>query len=677
MTIRGPLGLVTTALIVSVALGAPAFGADWPAHRYDGARSAVSPEQLKTSLHLQWTYAPAHAPQPAWPEPGRELNRTPFDYAYQVSAAHGLVYFGSSADHKVYALDLATGEERWSFFTGGPIRFAPAVEGDRVFVASDDGSLYCLSAAEGKLLWRFFAGPRQEKLMGNEQMISRWPLRSGVVVEDGIVCFTAGMWPAETVYAYALRAEDGTVIWKNNTSGQMYLPQPHPPSVAMTGVTPQGYMVAHGGRLFVPTGRNVPAAYDAETGKLLYYHSRPNTWGNRWGGSWAFASGGRLFNWLNHVGPDIDVRAGESKPWPKDGLVVFDCETGKVKRELIGKLRAVVKDDILYTSGAGKVTAFDFKALMGGAKPDKCTKWETPHERAYELIMAGDTLLVGGQDTVTAIGAAKGKALWKSAVEGQARGLAAADGRVLVSTSTGQIACFGPEQVADPPVISPKAEPSPYEGDDSSAAARMAQRIIEKTGVTSGFCLALGAGDCRLAYELAKRTDLKVWCLEADAQKVEAARQALDAASVYGARVVVHQGSLRELPYPDYFADLIVMGDGTARGLPSCSAGELHRVLRPCGGTAYLGFMGSRRGWWAKRIRDWLSDAKVPSVEVRTCRGFARVVRRDLPGVLGAGTRTAWPGPDAVARRERRLQRNTARRARIQRHLDRLRGRRR
>lgn len=52
-------------------------------------------------------------------------------------------------------------------------------------------------------------------------------------------------------------------------------------------------------------------------------------------------------------------------------------------------------------------------------------------------------------------------------------------------------------------------------------------------------------------------------------------------------------------------------------------------------------------------------------------------LRRDLPGVLGAGTRTAWPGPDAVARRERRLQRNTARRARIQRHLDRLRGRRR
>jgi len=50
-------------------------------------------------------------------------------------------------------------------------------------------------------------------------------------------------------------------------------------------------------------------------------------------------------------------------------------------------------------------------------------------------------------------------------------------------------------------------------------------------------------------------------------------------------------------------------------------------------------------------------------------------LRRHLPGVLGAGTRTAWPGPDAVARRERRQTRNAARRARIQRQLDRLRGR--
>jgi len=77
-------------------------------------------------------------------------------------------------------MDAKTGRERWHFFTEGPVRFSPTIGEGRAFVASDDGWLYCLSAAEGKLLWRFRGGPREEKLPGNEQMISRWPLRTGV-----------------------------------------------------------------------------------------------------------------------------------------------------------------------------------------------------------------------------------------------------------------------------------------------------------------------------------------------------------------------------------------------------------------------------------------------------------------------------------------------------------------
>ncbi len=119
--------VVVGIILVSV-LAVPAVEADWPTYRYDGARSGVSPEQLKTPLHLQWVYVPNHGPQPAWPEPGRELHRIAFDYAYQVAIANGSVYFGSSADHKVYALDLSTGEERWQFFTNAPVRFAPVAE---------------------------------------------------------------------------------------------------------------------------------------------------------------------------------------------------------------------------------------------------------------------------------------------------------------------------------------------------------------------------------------------------------------------------------------------------------------------------------------------------------------------------------------------------------------------
>ncbi len=113
--------------------------ADWPAYQHDTARSGATEEELSTPLHRRWTFVPPHAPSPAWPEPGRELNRTTFDYAHQAVVAGGRVFFGSSADHKVYALDLKTGQTSWEYFTEGAIRFAPFFDNDRLFVASDDG----------------------------------------------------------------------------------------------------------------------------------------------------------------------------------------------------------------------------------------------------------------------------------------------------------------------------------------------------------------------------------------------------------------------------------------------------------------------------------------------------------------------------------------------------------
>ena len=357
--------------------------ADWPAYQHDLARSGVTEEGLATPLQRRWTYVAAHAPQPAWPEPGRELNRTTFDYAYQVIVANGRVFFGSSADHKVYALDLKTGQALWEYFTEGAIRFAPALENGRLFVASDDGWLHCLAADSGKLLWRFQGGPTGEKMIGNGRIISRWPLRSGVAVRDGIVYISAGMWPSEGIFVYALRAADGQVVWKNDTCGTQYIQQPHPPSGAVTGVSPQGSISVSEKRLFIPTGRSTPAAFDLQTGQLLYYRSRPDTWGDRWGGCWTMLVDGLVFNWRSHVGGDIDVQSGEYQPDADDGMVAFDEATGQVHRDFPGKLWAAVGNDTLYAAGSGKISAYDFSAWKTGKTLSDCLKWETAHGRAY------------------------------------------------------------------------------------------------------------------------------------------------------------------------------------------------------------------------------------------------------------------------------------------------------
>ncbi|MHC4110827.1 MAG: outer membrane protein assembly factor BamB family protein [Planctomycetota bacterium] len=133
-----------------------ARAADWPTYRHDNARTGCTDESLAAPLTLQWIYTSFHPPRPAWSEPAKRpregvtmLHRVNFDDALQVAIVDNVVYFGSSVDNKVYALDAATGEEHWSFFTDGPIRLAPTVWKDLVLFGSDDGFVYCLKAADG------------------------------------------------------------------------------------------------------------------------------------------------------------------------------------------------------------------------------------------------------------------------------------------------------------------------------------------------------------------------------------------------------------------------------------------------------------------------------------------------------------------------------------------------
>ena len=246
-----------------------AAGVDWPAYRGDAARSGWTAEPLPGKLALRWTYKARHAPRPAWS--GRDT-RMPFDKAYHTVVAGKTLFFGSSADGKVYALDAATGAERWAFYTGAPVRFAPVVWQGRVFVASDDGFLYCLAAGDGKVLWKRRGGPLDSRLLGNDTMISRWPARGGPAIAEGILYFAAGIWPSEGIFLYALDAATGEVKWCNDTAGSMYLPQPHGGANARSGVSAQGYLVVAGDKLIVPTGRGVPAVFNRADGRFLYFH---------------------------------------------------------------------------------------------------------------------------------------------------------------------------------------------------------------------------------------------------------------------------------------------------------------------------------------------------------------------------------------------------------------------
>jgi outer membrane protein assembly factor BamB len=53
--------------------------------------------------------------------------------------------FGSD-DHNLYALDAVSGQNHWSFQTGGKVQSSPTVVDGIVYVGSDDGKLYAIYA---------------------------------------------------------------------------------------------------------------------------------------------------------------------------------------------------------------------------------------------------------------------------------------------------------------------------------------------------------------------------------------------------------------------------------------------------------------------------------------------------------------------------------------------------
>jgi hypothetical protein len=89
--------------------------------------------------------------------------------------------------------------------------------------------------------------------------------------------------------------------------------------------------------------------------------------------------------------------------------------------------------------------------------------------------------------------------------------------------------------------------------------AALAADILAQTGVTKGYCLDLRCGDGRLAYELARQSELIVIAAEIETSLAGDARIFLSQRGVYGSRVtVVELDSLTDLPFNPRTFNLIV-----------------------------------------------------------------------------------------------------------------------
>ncbi|MGB2764902.1 MAG: PQQ-binding-like beta-propeller repeat protein [Candidatus Aminicenantaceae bacterium] len=653
---------------------------DWTTYRHDITRSGITTEELTAPLALRWTFKPTHAPKPAWPKPGEEMERSHFDSAYHVTVARGIVYFGSSVDNKVYALNARTGQIKWAFFTEGPVRFAPTIWKNRVYAGSDDGYVYCLSAKTGKLIWKYRPGPGGEKLLGNGRMISLWPVRTSILIDDGTVYFGAGVFPYEGVYICALDARDGSIIWKNDTTGD----RAH--ELAYGGISPQSYLIASKNILYVPSGRAMPAAFGRKSGQFLYYLLP----GAKVGGTWALLDKGNLVAGVDHSGSPAkrayDEQTGKGKSYMDDmhawfpgtdlvvtsdvsytvsenGLFALDREKYLVirgrelnvlaeKRQVLRNRLSDVRKKIFEVEKEEEIEEEEEKIknpiieniekkLFDLAEEEKQLKatlcrWEYLNENLSSLILAGDKVFAGGKGIIVCVEAQTGKELWKSEVQGKAQGLAVANGNLFVSTDNGNIYCFGEGRIPRAKEVSPPINPSPYRNDRLSPIySSTAEKIMNETGIKKGYCLVLGCGTGRLAFELSKQSELKIIGIEKDKKKTASAKKRLDAAGLYGSRVVVEQWDLSTLP--DYFADLIVSEEMMTSGEIDASPEEMFRVLKPYGGKAYFGqpveISKETKSLEKQDLLGWLRQSGAAEPEVTKDNGiWAKVTRGKLEG---------------------------------------------
>ncbi|MBI5759741.1 MAG: PQQ-binding-like beta-propeller repeat protein, partial [Planctomycetales bacterium] len=587
--------------------------ADWPTYRGDNARGGSSSETVRVPLQPRWIANAPGAPRLSFSSAeGRVIeghllgHRAKYDDAIHPVVVGQRVFFGSSVDHQLHCVDLHTGAELWTFFSGGPIRLAPTVAGNRVFFGSDDGFVYCLAAADGRPVWKLRGGPADEWLLARGEMVSRWPIRTGVLVDGGVAYFGAGIFPHDNVFLTAVNVADGSLVWKQDNISSL--------DAGRNDLSPQGYLLASDNLLVVPSGRSLPAVFDRATGRLL--HKREfgrGTAGGVVGSVQALLADGQIYSAGPHHLLAMEQKtgdmgfgwiAGRQMAVSGDAAYVATGETvarlNRLEYAVNSRRRHQLELDIpalsKQVSTAGdKVAEVRKKLSEAQAELKRITDvgivWQKPTKDDSALLAAGDLVFLGGQGRVTAYSSKTGENLWQSDVEGEARGLVVAGGHLLVSTNTGHIYSFASAELklaAVPPAAKPID--NPFANDTLTAMYRQAaDDILKRSGAKKGYGLIVGNEQGRLACELAKRSELKIYAVESDAKNVAAARASLSRAGLYGTRVVVHQADPASVPYSNYFANVIasdsLVKTGTLVGDPQ----KLARHLKPLGGAIVLG----------------------------------------------------------------------------------------
>jgi outer membrane protein assembly factor BamB len=343
---------------------------DWPLFRGNAQATGVADGGLPEKLELLWTF-------PA----------TKGGFESTAAIVGGMVYIGST-DGNLYAIDLASGKERWHFPTQLGFTASAAVRDGRVYIGDSDGVFYCIDAATGRKLWDY---PTDGEI------------NSSANFHAGHVLFGS-----QDSFLYCLDAVSGKLAWKYQNPDQIRCF----PSVAKD----RGFVAGCDGVLHVidlNNGKAVGAVkIDSPTGASPAVMGRTVFVGTE----------GRTFFAID----------------PRRQKILWRYESRKGAAAFRSSA-AVTPEAVIVGSRDRQVHAFHPKTSA------PLWSFRTKGRVDSSPVVVGRRVFVGsGDGRVYAIDVKTGAELWRFEAGGAViASPAVADGRLVIGNDAGQLYCFG------------------------------------------------------------------------------------------------------------------------------------------------------------------------------------------------------------------------------------------
>ena len=391
-------------------------GDDWPTCRHDALRSGASGTELPDDLGILW--------------------QAKVGAGLTAPVVAGGKLFAAEADaHRVLALDADDGRMLWDHTAGGRVDSPPTWEEGLLVFGSTDGRVTCLRASDGAAAWQFLAAPADRRIVVREQLESLWPVHGSVLVRDGRAIFAAGRhtYFDGGLTVQALDLQTGEPAWRTNAGRD-------------SAACLNDILVSDGRSIYM----NNSLQFDPGTGKVLLKGAGPVLWAPQsMLVSSAFvpqrgAQDGFRIQWL-YADKSGEAAFHKNSAHPRYGR----------RPGVRGNLLVFRGKSIFGLSQGASEEAWPESMVFG--RPDGAAKWTTRMPPAHEaqltaLVLAGGKIAAAGRvagpepgGRLWVLSADTGRMLQELPLDGVPRfdGMAAAGGRLYISTEDGDIICLG------------------------------------------------------------------------------------------------------------------------------------------------------------------------------------------------------------------------------------------